>query len=82
MHSDVTTFGSDSSVGIATGYDLHGRGVGVRVPVEATIFSSPCRPDWFWEPLNLLSNGYRELFLRGSSAQCVKLTTHLELAPR
>jgi hypothetical protein len=30
----------DSAVGIATGYGLDGRGVGVRVPVGSRIFSS------------------------------------------
>jgi hypothetical protein len=31
----------DSAVGIATGYGLHDRGVGVRVPVGSRIFTSP-----------------------------------------
>jgi hypothetical protein len=35
----------DSVLGIATGYGLYDRGVGVRVPVESRISSSPCRPD-------------------------------------
>jgi hypothetical protein len=48
----------DSVVGIATGYGLDDRGVGVRVLVGSRIFSSPRRPD-------LLSNGYRGLFHRG-----------------
>jgi hypothetical protein len=48
-----------SIVGIATGYGLDGRGVGVRVPVGPRIFSSPSRPDRLWGPPNLLSNGYR-----------------------
>jgi hypothetical protein len=44
-------FGSrDSAVGIATGYGLDDRGVGVRVPVVSRIFSSSCRPDWLWGP--------------------------------
>jgi hypothetical protein len=47
----------DSVVGIATGYGLDGRGVGVRVPVGSRIFSSPCRPDRIWSQPNLLSNG-------------------------
>jgi hypothetical protein len=49
----------DSAVGIATGYGLDNRGVGVRVTVGSRIFSSPCRPDRLWGPPNLLSNGYR-----------------------
>jgi hypothetical protein len=35
----------DSAVGIATGYGLDDRGVGVRVPLGSRIFSSPRRPD-------------------------------------
>jgi hypothetical protein len=42
------------AVGIATGYGLDDRGVGVRVPVG----SSPRRPDGLWGPPNLVSNGY------------------------
>jgi hypothetical protein len=37
--------GRDSAVGIASGYGLDNRGVGVRVPVGSRIFSSPRRPD-------------------------------------
>jgi hypothetical protein len=48
-----------SAVGIATGYGLDDRGVGVRVPVGSRIFTSPCRPDRLWSSPNLLSNGYR-----------------------
>jgi hypothetical protein len=33
------------SVGIATGYGLDDRGLGVRVPVFSRIFSSPGHPD-------------------------------------
>jgi hypothetical protein len=42
----------DSAVGIATGYGLEDRGVGVRVPVGAKIFSFPCRPDRSWGPIH------------------------------
>jgi hypothetical protein len=49
----------DSAVGIATGYGLDDREVGVRVLVGSRIFSSPRRPDRRWGPPNLLSNGYR-----------------------
>jgi hypothetical protein len=52
----------DSSVGIATGYWLDDWGVGVRVPVESRIFTSPCRPDRLWGSPNLLFNEYRGLF--------------------
>jgi hypothetical protein len=54
----------NSAVGIAIGYGLDERGVGVRIPVGARIFSSPGRPDWLWSPPNL-SNGYRGSFPGG-----------------
>jgi hypothetical protein len=40
----------NSSVGIASGYELEDRGVGVRVPVGSGVFSSPRRPDRLWGP--------------------------------
>jgi hypothetical protein len=55
---------SYGSVGIATGYGLDDRGIGVRVPVGA-IFFSPRHPDRFWRPPSLLFNGYRGLVSRG-----------------
>jgi hypothetical protein len=62
----LNTFRSrDSSVGIATGYGLDDRGVGVRVPVGSRIFSSTRRPDRLRGPPNLLSNGYPGLCPRG-----------------
>jgi hypothetical protein len=47
------------AVGIATGYGLDDREVGVRVPVGSKTFTPPCRLDRLWGPPNLLSNGYR-----------------------
>jgi hypothetical protein len=47
----------DRSVGIATGYGLDDRGVGVRVPGGSRIFSSPRRPDWLWA--GVLSRGVK-----------------------
>jgi hypothetical protein len=55
----------DSVVGIETGYGMDDRGVGVRVPVGSRIFASRPRPDRLWGLPNLLTNGYRGLFLRG-----------------
>jgi hypothetical protein len=48
----------DSVVGIATGYWLDNRGVGVRAPVGSRILSSRRRPDRLWGPPRLLFNGY------------------------
>jgi hypothetical protein len=52
----------DSVVGIATGYGLDDRGIGVQIPIGSRIFSSPRLSDRLWGPPNLLSNGYWELF--------------------
>jgi hypothetical protein len=50
-----------SAVGIATGYRLDSREVGVRVPVVSRIFFSPRRPDRLCGPPSLISNGHRAL---------------------
>jgi hypothetical protein len=65
----------DSVVGIATGYGLDDRRVGVRVPVGSRIFSCPRSQNWFWGPLSLLSNGYRGLFPRAAGASTWPLTS-------
>jgi hypothetical protein len=65
-----TILGEHSSDGIATGYGMEDRKVGVRVPVGSRIFSLHVVPP------SLLSNGYRGLSGRG-----VKLTPH-HLVPR
>jgi hypothetical protein len=62
-------FCRDSIVGLATGYGLDDRGVGVRVPLGSRIFSSPRRPDRLLGPPNVLSNGYLVLFPRGKAAE-------------
>jgi len=48
----------DSSVGIELGYRMGDRGSRFRLPAGA-------RPDRFWGPPSLLSNGYQGLFPRG-----------------
>jgi hypothetical protein len=58
----------DSAVGIATGYGLGGRGIGVRVPGRVRFLSSPRRPDRFWGLPSLLSNGHRGLLPRSKAA--------------
>jgi hypothetical protein len=55
----------DSVVGIATGYGLDNRGVGVRIPARTRIFTSPRCPHRLWGLPSLLYNGHRVLFLRG-----------------
>jgi hypothetical protein len=72
----------DSAVGIATGYGLDDRGVGVRVPVGSRIFSSQCRLDLLWGPPNLLSMPTEGSFPGGKAARGMKLTIHRQLVPR
>jgi hypothetical protein len=55
----------DSSVGIATGYGLDGRGVRDLIPGGSRIFSFPHNADRLWGPPNLLSNGYGGAFAPG-----------------
>jgi hypothetical protein len=45
-----------SAVGIATGYGIDNRGVGIRVP-EESIFSSSCRLYRIWGQPSLIYNG-------------------------
>jgi hypothetical protein len=67
--SIISSFGGrDSVVGIATGYGLEDRGVGVWVPVGSRIFSSPRRPEWLWGPPNLLPMGIVGSFPEGKAA--------------
>jgi hypothetical protein len=55
----------DSVVGIVTVYRLDDQGVGVQVPEESSVFSSPRHPDWLWDPPSLLFNGYQVFFSPG-----------------
>jgi hypothetical protein len=55
----------DNVVGIATGYGLEDRGIGVRIPVGSRIFTFPYHPDRVWGPPNLLYNGYRGVSFPG-----------------
>jgi hypothetical protein len=63
---------SSGAVGTATGYRLDNRGVGVRVRVGSTIFTSLYPPDQLWGPSSLLSNGYQGLFPPKVEAYFVK----------
>jgi hypothetical protein len=50
------SFEPGQRVGIAPGYGLDNRGVGIRVPVGPIILSSPRQSDRPWGPSSLLSN--------------------------
>jgi hypothetical protein len=73
----IWSAGRYGAVGMATGYELDGRGVRVRVLV-----GDRRRPDRFWGPPGLLFNGYRGLSPRGQSSRGMKLTTHVQLMLR
>jgi hypothetical protein len=72
----------DNVVGIATGYRLDKRRVGVQVLAGSRSFSSPRCPDRLLGPPNLKSRGYRGNFPRGLNGRGVMLTTHFPLVPR
>jgi hypothetical protein len=67
----------DTVVGIANGYGLDGRRIGVRVLVRSRIFTS-C-PYRLWGPPNLLSNGYQGPFpeVKAAGAWSWPLTSNL-----
>jgi hypothetical protein len=52
-------------VTMATDYGQDDQEVGVGVPVESRMFTSPRLPDWLLGPPGLQSNGYWRLFPRG-----------------
>jgi hypothetical protein len=55
--------------GVATGHELDGRMVGVRVSVGSRIFSTLYRPDRLWGPPDLLSNGHLGPFPVGKTGR-------------
>jgi hypothetical protein len=55
----------DRAIGVATGFGLDQQRVEVLIPIKIRIFSSPSCPYRFWGPPNLLTSGYRVLFLSG-----------------
>jgi hypothetical protein len=55
----------ESTIGIATGYELDGRRVEVLVPVGTSFFSSPHHPDRFWSLPSIIFNWYRRLVEAG-----------------
>jgi hypothetical protein len=56
----------DSSIGIATGYELGDRG---SIPGRGKRLSIPERSDRLWGPPSLLSNGYQKFFPWGVKRQ-------------
>jgi hypothetical protein len=70
-----------SSVTIVTSLRAGRSGLDSRQGQWWDSFSSPPRPDRFWGPPSLLSNGHREIFPWGQSGRGVMLTTHLHLVP-
>jgi hypothetical protein len=58
-----------SSVGIANGYGLDNRGVGVRVLVESRILTFLCHRNRFWGPLNFIFIVYKGALSLGVKRQ-------------
>jgi hypothetical protein len=70
-----------SAVGKATVYRLDDR-VGIRIPLGSTTSTFPYRRVRLSGPPSFLSNGYGGCFPGGWSGTGVKVTAHLQLAPR
>jgi hypothetical protein len=64
LFTEPLKWSQDSTVGIAIGYWLDNRGVGVRGLIGSRIFSSPCHSDRLFGPPSFPSNGYQGLFSR------------------
>jgi hypothetical protein len=58
-----------TGAGIATGYGLHDRMVGIRVPLMSRILTIPYRPEGLCVPPSLLASGYQGLFLGSKMAE-------------
>jgi hypothetical protein len=69
----------DSSLGIATGYGLDGRG---SVPVRGKIFLFSIAPGPALEPIQSHIQWIPVAVSPGQSGRGVKLTTYLHLVPR
>jgi hypothetical protein len=68
----------DSAVGIATGYGLEGRGVGVQVPLRSRIVSSLCRQNRLWCQTSLLFSEYRRFTGLQTVQRSRKLWSHID----
>jgi hypothetical protein len=58
-HAHKWPYIKDSSVGMASGYGVADRQIGVRIPVRSIILSSSCRPARIRDALSRLCGGYR-----------------------
>jgi hypothetical protein len=77
----VISMSRGSVVGIATGYGLDVREVGIRVPVGYKIVTSPYRPDLSVVHPTSYPMCTEGSFFGGKSGRGVKLTIHLQPVP-
>jgi hypothetical protein len=64
--SSIRCYQFTKGAGIVMGYGLDGPG---SIPGCARFFSSQQRPDGFWGPTSLLSDGYGGIFSQGLSGR-------------